>query len=944
MADATVIVEGKIKFRDGKKWKPRWCILKKPSPVADRLQVYLYKDLTEFTKNESKPKSVFALDGFFGLDAGFAYDREPHVLALICHKSISLMAFELRENMIQFEIKIRQNMGEEHQFPVKVVKAPSSARLPKDPVRLMIHSMRFCLIAHVPPKILIAWNIEDLRRFGTREGKFCFEGGTRCGKGSGVFALQSEQAEDIADIVNLASTGKLVNCHRKFRNRRRLSQVASYEMPDEINYSSVTVYVDTVHDDDDDDAIQSDASPAACTLSHHIVNASDISDCVNPAKSILRPRSGQEYLFIQRIFLTSPVIFSCLPTNSSFVNSVFSELQKPHEELFLSYQTDPPSAIPSQSIPSHYLSLPHNTPQKSPSTSSGKETVRSSVSVHSPFWGPDPSHHRCEGRSHAKCDTSSLASTPYPVFSPHHGLSDSPIKSKSAHAAGTEDSIFFPMYMTFSATTPPPSPLGPYTHTCSAQHTPTYVNQEFVNRHNNASASGHTVSTSGSFSTNSPIRAGMQSLKSLIFKDSSRNSPRVSKETRTQSRHSESDANKIEKLSLSLPSSKHNESSASSSVQRSHSDPKRSDADEKLQLPPGTVSSYRELPQKVYDKFADSSIISRRRRRHVAGNKLTGEAALVHISAEPSLKDISREHSPILKSTGYKNIDCINAATSAAISSPSPRTPSVGPDTLHLGHTSQLGSILESRISPHEIIHSPGSLVFVTRNRHSSSFVFNGGGPDTVQHSVTIPSSSSPAPLLPSREKIPSSPSSSCSLNSAISSSDVSDSPPSYFAPSPPPHTPPPPELPPRLPLPAPDVMISSSPIKPDTVSHLSFVTQQLNYIEVDTTKPAETVVLAAPLANSRRSKRVRQQKEKDYAKLRYAVIDHQATKALQQARQEHEQCRDSSLRHIQPKDAHLDRASHLSRINSAPASSKRKQISIMQRERKLSSGSIETC
>ncbi|KAK7507428.1 hypothetical protein BaRGS_00001363 [Batillaria attramentaria] len=34
MADATTVVEGKVKYREGKKWKSRWCVLKKPSPVA----------------------------------------------------------------------------------------------------------------------------------------------------------------------------------------------------------------------------------------------------------------------------------------------------------------------------------------------------------------------------------------------------------------------------------------------------------------------------------------------------------------------------------------------------------------------------------------------------------------------------------------------------------------------------------------------------------------------------------------------------------------------------------------------------------------------------------------------------------------------------------------------------------------------------------------------
>ncbi|KAF6213828.1 hypothetical protein GE061_011550 [Apolygus lucorum] len=33
--DYTSIIEGTVKFRDGKKWKSRWCVVRKISPVAD---------------------------------------------------------------------------------------------------------------------------------------------------------------------------------------------------------------------------------------------------------------------------------------------------------------------------------------------------------------------------------------------------------------------------------------------------------------------------------------------------------------------------------------------------------------------------------------------------------------------------------------------------------------------------------------------------------------------------------------------------------------------------------------------------------------------------------------------------------------------------------------------------------------------------------------------
>lgn len=58
------------------------------------------------------PKNTFPLDGFYGLESGICYDKETSVLAIICQKQITLLAFESRETLIQFEIKIRRSLGE----------------------------------------------------------------------------------------------------------------------------------------------------------------------------------------------------------------------------------------------------------------------------------------------------------------------------------------------------------------------------------------------------------------------------------------------------------------------------------------------------------------------------------------------------------------------------------------------------------------------------------------------------------------------------------------------------------------------------------------------------------------------------------------------------------------------------------------------------------------
>lgn len=47
------------------------------------------------------------------------------------------------------------------------------------------------------------------RRYGVVEGRFCFEGGSHCGKGEGLHLLITDQAQDITDAFDMAAQGNL---------------------------------------------------------------------------------------------------------------------------------------------------------------------------------------------------------------------------------------------------------------------------------------------------------------------------------------------------------------------------------------------------------------------------------------------------------------------------------------------------------------------------------------------------------------------------------------------------------------------------------------------------------------------------------------------------------------------------------------------------------------
>ena len=82
---------------------------------TDRLHISLYKNAQDCFK-DGQAKTTLPLEDFFGIESGFALDRESHVMAIVCTNSVLLLAFHNRETLIQWEIRIRSHLGEGKSF------------------------------------------------------------------------------------------------------------------------------------------------------------------------------------------------------------------------------------------------------------------------------------------------------------------------------------------------------------------------------------------------------------------------------------------------------------------------------------------------------------------------------------------------------------------------------------------------------------------------------------------------------------------------------------------------------------------------------------------------------------------------------------------------------------------------------------------------------------
>ncbi|XP_078223770.1 protein Dok-7 isoform X9 [Callithrix jacchus] len=196
------LVEGQVKLRDGKKWKNRWLVLRKPSPVADCLLMLAYKDKSERAKG-LRERSSLTLEDICGLEPGLPYEGLAHTLAIVCLSQAVMLGFDSHEAMCAWDARIRYALGEVHRFHVTV--APGT-KLESGPATLHLCNDVLVLAKDIPPAVSGQWKLSDLRRYGAVPNGFIFEGGTRCGyypSPTGPSTMEERVAQEALEALQL---------------------------------------------------------------------------------------------------------------------------------------------------------------------------------------------------------------------------------------------------------------------------------------------------------------------------------------------------------------------------------------------------------------------------------------------------------------------------------------------------------------------------------------------------------------------------------------------------------------------------------------------------------------------------------------------------------------------------------------------------------------------
>ncbi|XP_040892173.1 protein Dok-7-like [Toxotes jaculatrix] len=202
----TVVAEGQIKFRDGKKWKTRWVVLRKPSPVADCLSLLVYKEKKKGKEKGRghKERLNVTLEGICGVEPGPGYDGVSYTLSILCLAHTLVLGFNSRDALLAWDARVRYSLGEVHRFSVNV---EPGTKLESGPAYLHLCNNLLVLTRGLPPVVIGHWKLSALRRYGAVPHGFVFEGGTRCGYWAGVFFLSCSEGEQISFLFDCIVRG-----------------------------------------------------------------------------------------------------------------------------------------------------------------------------------------------------------------------------------------------------------------------------------------------------------------------------------------------------------------------------------------------------------------------------------------------------------------------------------------------------------------------------------------------------------------------------------------------------------------------------------------------------------------------------------------------------------------------------------------------------------------
>ena len=99
-------------------------------------------------------------------------DKESQTLALVLKEALVLFAFDSRESLMRWQVRVTSQFEEGQHYLAYLVQTPQQKKqqLATGQVRVHVQNRRFSLTQGIPPKLAHTWDLVDLRRYGSLDG------------------------------------------------------------------------------------------------------------------------------------------------------------------------------------------------------------------------------------------------------------------------------------------------------------------------------------------------------------------------------------------------------------------------------------------------------------------------------------------------------------------------------------------------------------------------------------------------------------------------------------------------------------------------------------------------------------------------------------------------------------------------------------------------------
>ncbi|KAL9973371.1 hypothetical protein ACROYT_G019822 [Oculina patagonica] len=212
------LIEGRVRYRKGKKWKVRWAVLRRVNPATDVLNLVMYPDRHGDQAHAGvRHKALLSLKGFSGLHVLNKMDKHFNVIVIITTDDVIPMSFEAIDQRTEWLTILQGHFGKEKAFQGIV---PHKQKIKAGEAVLRFYSTFFSLTKKDNYRLIGHWKFTALPKYGAVEGGFAFQARPDSPTGDKLFTyfFATRSGREIQQLFDNVCRGSEVEPNQEFQS------------------------------------------------------------------------------------------------------------------------------------------------------------------------------------------------------------------------------------------------------------------------------------------------------------------------------------------------------------------------------------------------------------------------------------------------------------------------------------------------------------------------------------------------------------------------------------------------------------------------------------------------------------------------------------------------------------------------------------------------------